>query len=76
LILKLARNPERDRDTDRRLAEVGWTAIRVWKHENPEEAAGRVEAVVREGSLREKRHAAIRVSSHGTGTRATRTGTP
>jgi len=75
-IPKLARNAERDRDTDRRLAEVGWAVIRVWEHEDPEEAAGRVEAAVREGSLREKRHAAIRVSSHGTVTRVRRTGTP
>ena len=35
--LKLARNAERDRDTNRRLAEVGWLAVRVWEHEGAEE---------------------------------------
>lgn len=44
---KLARNAGRDRDTDRRLAEAGWLAVRVWEHEDPAEAALRVEAAVR-----------------------------
>jgi DNA mismatch endonuclease (patch repair protein) len=41
---KLATNQERDRDTDRRLTEAGWTVVRVWEHERAEEAADRVEA--------------------------------
>jgi len=45
---KLARNVERDRDTDRRLAEIGWAVVRVWEHDDPEEAAGRIEVVVRD----------------------------
>jgi len=45
---KLARNVLRDNDTDRRLAEAGWAVVRVWEHEDPEEAAARVEAAVRE----------------------------
>jgi DNA mismatch endonuclease (patch repair protein) len=50
---KLARNAERDRDTDRRLAEAGWRSVRVWEHEDPEEAAARVECTVRTyGTLR------------------------
>ena len=37
----------RDRETDRRLADAGWTSIRVWEHEDPVEAAQRIHAVVR-----------------------------
>jgi len=37
----------RDRETDRRLADAGWTSIRVWEHEDPAEAAQRIQAVVR-----------------------------
>lgn len=39
---KLADNVARDRDTDRRLGEIGWEAVRVWEHEDPDEAAARV----------------------------------
>lgn len=39
---KLARNVERDRDTDRRLIDAGWRVVRVWEHENPVAAADRV----------------------------------
>jgi DNA mismatch endonuclease (patch repair protein) len=44
---KLARNRERDRDTDQRLTSVGWRVMRVWEHERPDEAAQRVAEVVR-----------------------------
>jgi DNA mismatch endonuclease (patch repair protein) len=44
---KLAANVERDRDTDRRLAEEGWRVVRVWEHEDPARAAARVAEVVR-----------------------------
>lgn len=44
---KLDRNVRRDRETDRLLAEAGWTVIRVWEHEPAENAAARIEAVVR-----------------------------
>lgn len=44
---KIKRNRERDRDTVERLEEEGWTAVRIWEHENPVEAADRVEDVVR-----------------------------
>jgi DNA mismatch endonuclease (patch repair protein) len=30
---KIARNQERDRDTDRALADAGWQVLRVWEHE-------------------------------------------
>jgi DNA mismatch endonuclease (patch repair protein) len=45
---KLHANVARDRDTDRRLHEAGWTAVRIWEHEDTEAAAKRVERVVRE----------------------------
>ncbi len=32
---KIARNKERDRDTDRQLREAGWTVVRKWEHEDP-----------------------------------------
>jgi DNA mismatch endonuclease, patch repair protein len=44
---KLRRNVERDRDTDRRLGELGWDVIRIWEHEDVLEAADRVESAVR-----------------------------
>ena len=43
---KLDRNVERDRESDRLLAEAGWTALRVWEHEQVEEAADRVVAAL------------------------------
>jgi len=36
---KIARNGARDTDTDRRLTEGGWMAIRVWEHESTTQAA-------------------------------------
>jgi DNA mismatch endonuclease, patch repair protein len=44
---KLARNRERDAETDRRLRAQGWEVLRVWEHEDPAEAAERVAALVR-----------------------------
>jgi DNA mismatch endonuclease (patch repair protein) len=44
---KLHRNVERDRDTDRRLTELGWQVVRVWEHEDPTSAAERIDAAVR-----------------------------
>jgi DNA mismatch endonuclease, patch repair protein len=43
---KLERNRDRDRETDRVLGEHGWEVVRVWEHEDPVEAADRVEAAV------------------------------
>lgn len=39
---KLDRNVARDRRVDASLTENGWTVIRSWEHESPEDAAGRV----------------------------------
>lgn len=44
---KIARNRERDRDTDQRLEAAGWEVIRVWEHEPPDQAADRVAQIVR-----------------------------
>lgn len=44
---KLAANEQRDRDTDAELTAAGWLVIRIWEHEDPIEAADRVEAAVR-----------------------------
>lgn len=45
---KIETNRLRDRDTDRRLAEAGWEVVRVWEHEDMEEAADRLERILRE----------------------------
>jgi DNA mismatch endonuclease (patch repair protein) len=43
---KLDANRARDADTDRRLGEAGWVVLRVWEHEDPAAAAGRVAETV------------------------------
>lgn len=45
---KLAGNVERDAETNRLLADAGWTVVRVWEHEEPDEVADRVGAIVLE----------------------------
>ncbi|MFD5385266.1 very short patch repair endonuclease [Streptomyces sp. NPDC127074] len=44
---KIDGNRARDAQTDRFLAEAGWRAIRIWEHEDPVRAAGRIAAAVR-----------------------------
>jgi DNA mismatch endonuclease (patch repair protein) len=44
---KVSGNRTRDRDTDARLEAAGWVSVRVWEHEDPADAARRVESVVR-----------------------------
>ena len=44
--LKLARNVERDAETNRLLEAAGWVVVRVWEHEEPVVAAGRVAAAL------------------------------
>ncbi|MFF1792992.1 very short patch repair endonuclease [Kitasatospora sp. NPDC058263] len=46
-VAKIATNRARDEETDRLLAEAGWRVVRVWEHEDPLTAAGRVIAEVR-----------------------------
>jgi DNA mismatch endonuclease (patch repair protein) len=43
---KLSRNASRDRETDADLEAAGWTVVRVWEHERPEDAIRLVEAAV------------------------------
>lgn len=43
---KLERTVARDRETDRLLAHAGWTVVRVWEHEDADEAADRVQKAV------------------------------
>lgn len=45
---KIERNRARDADTNERLKEGGWISLRVWEHEDPEEAATRIARLVRE----------------------------
>lgn len=44
---KIETNRRRDEDTNQKFAEAGWTVIRVWEHEDVQEAAQRVEVAVR-----------------------------
>lgn len=46
---KFARNHARDADTDRRLVDAEWTVLRIWEHENMEDAARHVAGVVTQG---------------------------
>lgn len=45
---KIAGNRERDADTDRRLTEAGWLALRIWEHEDVAEASQRALEIVRD----------------------------
>jgi DNA mismatch endonuclease (patch repair protein) len=47
---KIEANRQRDRDTDRRLIEEGWSAVRVWEHQNAAQAANYIEGLVRSAS--------------------------
>jgi DNA mismatch endonuclease (patch repair protein) len=44
---KIEGNVARDADTDGRLQAAGWTVVRIWEHEPPAEAAGKISAAVR-----------------------------
>lgn len=39
---KIETNKRRDADTDHRLIEAGWTVVRIWEHEDPEQAANEI----------------------------------
>lgn len=43
---KVARNRERDAETDALLKAAGWTVVRVWEHESPQRAAELIESAV------------------------------
>jgi DNA mismatch endonuclease (patch repair protein) len=44
---KIARNRERDADTDQRLEAEGWISVRVWEHDEPHDAAAQIASLVR-----------------------------
>jgi DNA mismatch endonuclease, patch repair protein len=44
---KINRNRERDADTNQRLEEKGWLVIRVWEHEDPEEASKKIFEIIK-----------------------------
>ena len=48
---KLARNVQRDAETETALAALGWKTIRAWEHEDPAVAADRVRAALIERSV-------------------------
>ena len=47
-LAKLRGNAERDARTVEQLTAAGWECVRVWEHDDPEEAATRIEQLVRE----------------------------
>ncbi len=61
---KLAANVRRDRDTDARLREEGWTVVRVWEHEDMAVAAEAIGARVKSGATRDA-SAALVLSTAG-----------
>lgn len=44
---KVDKNRARDHETDAMLKAAGWTAVRIWEHEDLREAALKIESVVR-----------------------------
>lgn len=60
---KITDNRKRDQDTDRQLAEAGWTVMRIWEHEDPAEAAQRIAMLVR----RDTAHPVVRRRERASG---------
>lgn len=50
---KVARNVARDKDTNERLIAAGWTVLRFWEHESPDDCVLRIVAAVQ--ALRPRR---------------------
>lgn len=48
---KIEDNKRRDRDTDERLRADGWRVIRIWEHEDPQQAAERIASTVRNSAV-------------------------
>lgn len=49
---KIEKNRARDAETTRQLEHAGWIVVRVWEHQPAEQAADRIEVVVREARRR------------------------
>jgi DNA mismatch endonuclease (patch repair protein) len=43
---KIETNRHRDADTDRELRDSGWTVLRFWAHDDPDDAAAAVQAAI------------------------------
>ncbi|MBS3954770.1 MAG: very short patch repair endonuclease [Methylomicrobium sp.] len=43
---KINRNQERDAETNQLLKKAGWKVIRVWEHENPENASAKIQKII------------------------------
>lgn len=48
---KIERNKARDRDTDQKLADLGWKVLHVWEHADPIAAAATIEHSLMEQNL-------------------------
>ncbi len=59
---KLDANVARDRATDDELEAAGWVVVRVWEHEDPLEAAERVQGAVNSSAQGGRRSPTIRPS--------------
>jgi DNA mismatch endonuclease (patch repair protein) len=46
--VKIRQNRERDADTNKRLEEAGWKVIRIWEHEDPEDASEKIYNIIRQ----------------------------
>lgn len=64
---KIARNIERDREQDARLALSEWDVIRVWEHDDLIKAAARIELVYRGGptSAGQRERPSLRANGRG-----------
>jgi DNA mismatch endonuclease (patch repair protein) len=51
---KIDGNRQRDKDTDHRLADAGWVAVRVWEHESIDAAANNILWLVRDRQKRSR----------------------
>ena len=47
---KIARNVERDAETTAYLRQAGWTVLRFWEHEDPEDVADQVQRAAAEAA--------------------------
>jgi DNA mismatch endonuclease (patch repair protein) len=45
---KISANQDRDQRSAATLTARGWRVVRIWEHEDPEHAADRIEAAVRQ----------------------------
>ncbi|WP_269144791.1 very short patch repair endonuclease [Streptomyces luteolifulvus] len=61
---KIEGNRTRDRDTDARLAQAGWLAVRVWEHEDPATAAAAIRETVRQRRAGRQRPGGPSSTSH------------